>query len=232
MKFTTGVLALFAVGSLTNCNQIAATFNEPISSDYNPLDGPSVQRSSNVQTAGNRPSYNPGQWIETIMPNSTFFVRFPKGNATADQILPLGTPLKVVSFKDSFVKVELESGYVGYVPQIMVGQNSLAEDNSPFLPGVAAPQPITPLAPTPAPAIPDAQAGALNTSGDSLIPAPSSFTTEESTPLIEVPNPSANPNEVLIPTSPAPTPPSAPSTTEGIVPAPTADTIQPSIGIE
>jgi len=231
MKRTAGVIALLAVGSLTNCSQIAATLNEPISSDYNPLDGPSIKRSSNVQSAGNRPDYSPGQWIETIMPNSTFFLRYPKGNATADQILSLGTPLKVVSFKESFVKVELESGYAGYVPQIMVGKNSLAEDSSPFLPSVARPS-QTPLAPIPS-SLPQAEPSALNTSGESLIPAPSAYSAPEPTPSVIVPNPVANPNEVLIPTSPPPLTPSLPSTTEsGVIPPPSAESIQPPIGIE
>lgn len=237
MKLTTGIATVFAMVSLTSCNQIAATLSEPITSDYNPLDGPSVKRKSSLQTAGNRPAYNPGQWIETIMPNATFFQKFPKANATADQILSLGTPLKVVSFKDSFVKVELESGYVGYVPQIMVGKNSLVDDNTPFLPGIASPEPVPPMAPatdfSPLPSSPELPPADLNTGGESLIPPPSSFT--ESAPTVEPVTPAeVRPNEILIPTSPAPPSPlpTAPESGSSVVPPPNADAIQPSIGIE
>ncbi|MFT6498319.1 MAG: hypothetical protein ACJAT6_000447 [Akkermansiaceae bacterium] len=54
------------------------------------------------------------------MPNAFFFRSIPKGNARADKVLAVATPLKVVSSKGAYVKVELDSGDVGYVPEIMV----------------------------------------------------------------------------------------------------------------
>jgi hypothetical protein len=54
------------------------------------------------------------------MANAAFFGEIPKGNARADKVLPVATPMKVVSTKDTYVKVELDSGEVGYVPEIMV----------------------------------------------------------------------------------------------------------------
>lgn len=62
------------------------------------------------------------------MANSTFFKQIPKGNASANQVLAAGTPLKVISAQGTYVKVELESGDVGYVPEMMVAEQAVASD--------------------------------------------------------------------------------------------------------
>ena len=82
--------------------------------------------SSTVDASAAR--YSAGQWVETSMANATFFTQIPKGNATANQVLEAGTPLKVVSAQGTYVKVELESGDVGYVPEMMVAEQAVATD--------------------------------------------------------------------------------------------------------
>lgn len=72
------------------------------------------------------------------MPNSTFFREIPKGDATADKVLQSGSPLKYISTKGSYVKVELDSGDVGYVPEIMV-TDRLAMPDIPSIPPPLAP---------------------------------------------------------------------------------------------
>ena len=181
--------------SLASCSQIASTLNEPITSDYNPLDGPSVgiNRNKSIQQTG--PNYRPGQWVETAMPNGTFFDRIPRGSAAADQVLAQGTPLKVVSTKGSYVKVELEGGSVGYVPAIMVAEPSTANDTSPLMP----PPPSSPLersTPSIAPT-PSATPGAA---GSSAIPAPSNVGDDFDAPSLE-PAPERSASEILIPTT-------------------------------
>ncbi|MFT6181080.1 MAG: hypothetical protein ACJAQT_001016 [Akkermansiaceae bacterium] len=114
--------ALASCGSFKN-------FNQPISNggDFDPLSSPgSNSRKRSAVVAPTSPSYKPGQWVETSMPNSTFFRLIPKGNARADMVLAAGTDLKVVSSKGTYVKVELDSGEVGYVPEIMVIERSSA----------------------------------------------------------------------------------------------------------
>lgn len=116
--------ALASCGSFKN-------FKQPLSSsgDFDPLSSPgsNIKRQSAV-VAPTSPSYKPGQWVETSMPNATFFRSIPKGNARADKVLAVGTDLKVVSSKGTYVKVELDSGDVGYVPEIMVIERSSANE--------------------------------------------------------------------------------------------------------
>jgi hypothetical protein len=66
------------------------------------------------------------------MDNTAFFKTRPKGEADADKLLTRGTSMKVISTSDSYLKVELDSGEVGFVPSVML------ED-----PNVAAQVPIT-----------------------------------------------------------------------------------------
>jgi hypothetical protein len=108
---------LNSCGALKNVQQ-------PLSSDgsFDPLSAPGSQSSQGAGSyaAPSTSSYTPGQWIETSMPNSTFFRVIPKGNATADKVLQAGVPLKYISSEGSYTRVELDSGAVGFVPEIMV----------------------------------------------------------------------------------------------------------------
>ncbi|MDP0492225.1 MAG: hypothetical protein Q7Q71_14340 [Verrucomicrobiota bacterium JB023] len=226
-----GFAALAATSLLVSCESISTTLNEPITSDYDPLDGPGVRLRSEgggVTTAAAGPAYQPGQWVEAAMPNTTFFRRYPKGSATADRILKTGTPVKVVSTRGSHVKVELENGEVGYVPSIMVAEPTLSgQDSTPFLPE----PPNSPLHSAP-PSLPDAAPAPLQDTGDSVIPPPSNFSPAPVEPL---PEPDDT-NEVLIPTSPpeAPALPESSSTSfdDTIPPPSNLDNLDPSFGIE
>lgn len=231
------LLPLASTLALASCAQLASTLNEPIESEYNPLDGPSAPVNRSFRQTG--PSYRPGQWVETVMPNATFFNKIPRGSATADKVLSLGSPLKIISTKDSFLKVELEGGSVGYIPAIMVAEPSETTDTSPFLP----PPPSAPLQRSPsesgmAPPSLDATTAPLQSSGGSLIPPPKSFNSSSPSSTPAAPEVSRSPTEVVIPTT---APPSfTPSTTTpsaggGVVPPPSGlggDAVDQSIGIE
>jgi hypothetical protein len=67
---------------------------------------------------------------ETIMDNTAFYSKRPKGDAEADKLLPRGTSMKVVAQSDNFVKVELDSGEIGFVPAIMVEDPTRVPDVS------------------------------------------------------------------------------------------------------
>lgn len=163
---TLGALAIAAVscGSLTR-------LKKPLSSGgFDPLDSPgSSTGSSSAVVAPTTPSYKRGQWVETSMPNATFFKVIPKGSAQADKVLPVATPMKVVSSKGTYVKVELDAGDVGYVPEIMViGRSAAAQPGleapdygpvpPPVEPGIGtpgiAPPPEVPGTPPPLPTVP------------------------------------------------------------------------------
>ena len=188
------LLTFAATLSLASCAQIASTLNEPITSDYNPLDGPNTPKLRNRSFQQTGPTYNPGEWVENAMPNATFFNKIPRGSATADKVLSLGSPLKVISTKGSYLKVELEGGSVGFVPAIMVAEPSTLDDTSPFLP----PPPTQPLQRTSlSPSSPAISPTELNNNtGESLIPPPSGFSEESSsTPTIpEAPTSPTLPN--------------------------------------
>ena len=104
-------------------------FNWSLSdSGFDPLRSPG---SSSAETSPATPTYKRGQWVETSMPNATFFKAFPKGSAVADKVLAVATPMKVVSSRETYLKVELDSGDVGYVPEIMVAERSSAGGEQP-----------------------------------------------------------------------------------------------------
>ncbi|MDA7500057.1 hypothetical protein N8484_03195 [Akkermansiaceae bacterium] len=120
---TLGALALTAL----SCGSLQK-FNWSLSdSGFDPLSSPG----SSLKTAPATPTYKQGQWVETSIPNATFFKAFPKGVAVADKVLPVATPMKVVSSRETYLKVELDSGDVGYVPEIMVAGRSSAEGGQP-----------------------------------------------------------------------------------------------------
>ena len=170
-------LGLASCGAIKNVQQ-------PLSDNgsFDPLSGPGNQSSSSSRSsnlnASSGVSFTPGQWIETSMPNSAFFKVIPKGDATADKVLQVGAPLKYISTQGSYVKVELDSGDVGYVPEIMVTDRAAAAS----LPNI--PPPIVPDAPP----IPDEDGFVPVAPGEipgATLPVPSPSSTVPGTPSVE-----------------------------------------------
>lgn len=96
----------------------------PISTSFDPLDAAGgFGNQTNVVDTG----FRPGEFITSVMDNTGFYKKRPDGNANADKLLPANTPMKVISDDGSFVKVELDSGELGYVSTVQVmGQNEAA----------------------------------------------------------------------------------------------------------
>lgn len=95
------------------------------SGGFDPLVAPgSGRRGPDVVDAGLRP----GQFVRTSMDNVAFFKKRPSGNADADKLLTANTEMKVISDDGSYVKVELNSGEVGYVPSVLVADRSAPQD--------------------------------------------------------------------------------------------------------
>ncbi|MGE9268062.1 MAG: hypothetical protein ACQKBY_08190 [Verrucomicrobiales bacterium] len=123
---------VFSLGSLLVLNS-CQSLNRPLDAggDYDPLNLAGSATSSAADDAmvdASAARYTPGQWVESSMANTQFFKAIPKGNASADKALPAGTPLKVVATQGSYVKVQLESGEIGFVPEIMVVEQSAPAD--------------------------------------------------------------------------------------------------------
>lgn len=148
-------------------------FNWSLSDNgFDPLTSPG---SSSAAIAPATPSYKQGQWVETSMPNATFFKAFPKGSAVADKVLSVATPMKVVSSRETYLKVELDSGDVGYVPEIMVTGRSSAVGGQPgaIVPNyVPVPSPVEPGS-APFGVAPPPEVPGLSAEDASVSPAPS-----------------------------------------------------------
>jgi hypothetical protein len=120
--------ALTAIASFT----LAAcdTMTTPMTSgDFDPLRPPGGNVSTGVKT---NPAFKAGQFVRASMDNTAFFKTRPNGDADADKRLTRGTSMKVITYSSSYVKVELDSGEVGFVPAVML------ED-----PNAVAPVPVT-----------------------------------------------------------------------------------------
>jgi hypothetical protein len=119
MKFSTyGIIP--AALSLVACG----TYNPPNGSygDFDPLRVPGSGINSPDTSYG--PTISPGQFVTANIPNTAFYKDKPKGSEDADKLLSLGTNMKIVSNEGSYVKVELDSGEVGWVPSVMVSSSS------------------------------------------------------------------------------------------------------------
>ena len=73
-------------------------------------------------------AFSPGDWVETSSPNAALYSRFPGLTDQPVRTLNLGTPLKVVSTQGTYAKVELESGAIGFVPEVMLSKKRSASE--------------------------------------------------------------------------------------------------------
>lgn len=137
----------------------------------------------------------PGTFVKTSMDDAAFFRERPKGSANADKLLPLNTPMKVISNDGSYLKVELDSGETGYIPPVMVIDQSASaagaatpfsdEEVQVWPPPPGADVPYDPTTPTIPPTIdPDAEVEELP---DELPPV------EETPPLPMLPDDAPTP---------------------------------------
>jgi hypothetical protein len=95
------------------------TMSGPIgSSSFDPLVPPGSETSPPVVAAGG--GFRPGQITAVSMDNAAFFNQLPRGSSDPNELLRAGTQVKVVAIEGSYLKVELDSGKVGYLPAMMV----------------------------------------------------------------------------------------------------------------
>lgn len=89
----------------------------PINSGFDPLN---AAGGAGAQTNVVSTDYQTGEFVIASMSNTGFFKRRPEGDAVADKLLDANTPMKVIKDEGSFIKVELDSGEVGYVNTVQV----------------------------------------------------------------------------------------------------------------
>lgn len=117
MKFSYSILLPVAL-AVAACD----TMTSPVSStSFDPLrpPGTSIQPASTTGTTGSSELY-PGQFVSANIPNTAFYKNEPKGAQDADKLIALGTEMKIIEMNSGYVKVELDTGEVGYVPTVMV----------------------------------------------------------------------------------------------------------------
>jgi len=110
---------LLPISAITCLSLVACeTMNAPISSgSFDPLRPPGSNAPSTVTTG---PTFSAGQFVKASMDNTAFFKVRPTGDADADKLLKQNTQMKVISNSSSYVKVELDSGEIGFIPAIML----------------------------------------------------------------------------------------------------------------
>jgi|APCry1669189034_1035192.scaffolds.fasta_scaffold71836_2 hypothetical protein len=100
---------------------------------FNPLEQPGNHRRPAItQTNG----FSAGQFVQAAVDNTAFFKSNPNSNSSADKLLRQGTSMKVISGDSVNVKVELDSGEIGYVPAVMLfNPNSAPQPSETITPG-------------------------------------------------------------------------------------------------
>lgn len=98
------IFTLVVLGGMVSCK-------DPDSAELNPKRGP--------HGAGNLPGLGAplaaGQFVSSVIDNVSFFNDLPMGEALPDLFLPKHTSMRVITPSDSYSKVELDNGQVGYV---------------------------------------------------------------------------------------------------------------------
>jgi hypothetical protein len=214
MNLTLAVSAVAALG-FTACS----TMNAPLSSDgFDPLapaGGGSLRNSP--QTIAET-GFSPGQFVRTVMDQTAFFSKRPSGNGDADKLLKKDVQMKVISADASYVKVELDSGEVGFVPTVLVNDAAQPVAGSEVTAGEFGVIPMDPNAPLPIidpSSLPpgDAVPAVIDPEAPSVAPAAATTTPTTIVPGAAAPgtNPPLTPLSGIVPPAPsAPTP--APAT--------------------
>jgi hypothetical protein len=126
MKRISAIPAVISLG-LAACE----TMNRPVTGgSFDPLQAPG---SDQTGMTANTTTFAAGRFVRAIMDNTAFFKTRPKADADADKLLARGTSMKVISSVESYVKVELDSGEVGWVPAVMLEDpDAAAPSGDPF----------------------------------------------------------------------------------------------------
>lgn len=128
MKCIPALSAIVAL-TLAACDSMTG----PITSgDFDPLRPPGGNVGPGVRTTQ---TFKAGQFVRAAMDNAAFFKVRPNGDADADKLLVRGTSVKVISYSGSYVKVELDSGEIGFIPAVMLEDPNAVVQTLPINPG-------------------------------------------------------------------------------------------------
>ncbi|QTN33472.1 hypothetical protein HZ994_14480 [Akkermansiaceae bacterium] len=114
--------------ALSSCGMMNAPLDG--SGSFDPLRPPGSGMQGAPTSYG--PDLSPGTFVTANIPNTAFYKNKPKGTEDADKLLSMGTNMKIVSNDSNYLKVELDSGEVGWVPSVMVASANPGADNYPI----------------------------------------------------------------------------------------------------
>ena len=124
MKLAISIIGLAGL-ALVSCED----FSKPMPrSSFDPLAPPGSMQDTNVSYA---PEFSPGQFVSAAVNNTAFYNEKPTDNEEADKLIDQGTQMKIVEVDPDHLKVELDSGAVGWVPKVMVMSGATANDMVP-----------------------------------------------------------------------------------------------------
>lgn len=132
------ILPACLVLALSACDSMTGPIN---GGDFDPMRAPG--RGSRAAGGGGT-LFSAGQFVRAAIENTAFFKQKPNGDADADRVLPRGTSMKVVSLSGSYVKVELDSGEVGFVPAVMLEDPQISAEMPAAMPGESQVFPVLP----------------------------------------------------------------------------------------
>jgi hypothetical protein len=115
------VVSAIAVLGLVACDSMTGPLT---SGDFDPLRPPGGNVSKPSLTASS--AFKAGQFVRTSIDNAAFFKSRPKGNTNADKLLKRGASMKVISSSGSYVKVELDSGDIGFIASVVLESSDAA----------------------------------------------------------------------------------------------------------
>jgi len=195
--------------SCMSCGSIDSALdkiNQPLDGDseLDPLDlisnTSSRRKVKKIAADATGEAFNAGDYVETAVPNTPFFKRYPTTGATHSKVLAQGLVLRVIAAEGSYLKVQNEEGEEGYVANVMVVPQGLLTGGAPLpdlppvrpgevptveglapepeIPSIEAPIPVDPTVPV-APPIPE----------DPNVPSPVAPSVEPTpvVPKVEVP---------------------------------------------
>ncbi len=116
---------------LSSCSDFGGSSG---SAGYDPLSQAGFRKEQGASVMGLNYQFNAGQFVTAASNSTAFFSKKPSGNADADELLAAGTTMRVIKSEGSFVKVELDSGKVGYVAAALLLESQ--QNMAPTLPEV------------------------------------------------------------------------------------------------
>ena len=167
------------------------------SSSFDPLATPGSMRSSEPSFGL---EFSPGQFVSAVIDNTAFYKSKPQANQEADKLINRGTQMKIVEISSNHIKVELDSGEVGWVPSVMIGSGENAAGDMVPVDGIYQVYPPLPEGDVLEP-LPIIDSGGLPPEGalpviiDPDAPADTTSPTLDSVPDIETVEPSDTPEE-------------------------------------